>query len=122
MLVVHQLNIKIQKLGGMLPMKKYINIVPALGLIVLLMAMPFFYTAIFLGSFILDVTPTVHPQPGHEDHNATKVWEGMSKEEYQKIKYVEEHKYKYENEKPAFNPDEPSSFNLFEVETENDEY
>lgn len=47
MLVVHQLNIKIQKLGGMSPMKKYINIVGALGLIVLIMAMPFFYTTIF---------------------------------------------------------------------------
>ncbi|MFK9119095.1 hypothetical protein ACJEBK_19735 [Peribacillus frigoritolerans] len=103
-------------------MKKYINIVPALGLIVLLMAMPLFYGAIFLGSFILDVTPTIHPQPGHKDHNAGKIWEGMPKEEYQKIKYVEEHKYKYENEEPAFNPDEPSNFNLFEGETENEEY
>ncbi|MGE7903434.1 hypothetical protein ACQKNS_03420 [Peribacillus sp. NPDC094092] len=102
-------------------MKKYINIVGALGLIALLMAMPLFYTAIFMGSFILDPTPTIHPQPGHEDHSP-KIWEGMSKEEYQKIKYVEEHKYKYENEEPAFNPDESSSFNLFEVETENEEY
>lgn len=47
MLVVHQLNIKIQKLGGMSPMKKYINIVGAFGLIVLLMAMPFLYTVIY---------------------------------------------------------------------------
>ncbi|NCT36159.1 hypothetical protein GTW56_06655 [Bacillus sp. EB93] len=122
MLVVHQLNMKIQKLGGMSPMKKYINIVGALGLIVLIMAMPFFYTTIFLGSFILDPTPHTNPQPGHEDHNATKIWEGMSKEEYQIIKYVEEHKYKYENEEPAFNPDESSSFNLVAVENKNDKY
>ncbi|MFY0800928.1 hypothetical protein [Peribacillus frigoritolerans] len=122
MLVVHQLNIKIQKLGGMSPMKKYINIVPVLGLIVLLMAMPFFYTVIFLGSFFLDPTPHVNPQPGHEDHNATKIWEGMSKDEYQKIKYVEEQKNKYENEEPAFNSDESSSFNLFEVENKYNEH
>ncbi|MDM5359699.1 hypothetical protein [Peribacillus sp. ACCC06369] len=73
-------------------MKKYINIVPVLGLIVLLMAMPLFYGAIFLGSFILDVTPTVHPQPGHEDHGPN-IWNGMPKAEYEKIKYLEEHKY-----------------------------
>jgi hypothetical protein len=103
-------------------MKKYINIVGALGLIVLIMAMPLFYGATFLGSFILDVTPHTNPQPGHVDHTKSKIWEGMSKEEYQKIKYVEEQKYKYENEEPAFNPDESSSFNLFEVETENVEY
>ncbi|MDP9742831.1 UNVERIFIED_ORG: hypothetical protein QFZ59_004661 [Bacillus sp. B2I3] len=122
MLVVHQLNIKIQKLGGMSPMKKYINIVPVLGLIVLLMAMPFFYTVIFLGSFFLDPTPVTNIDSHKVDHSATKVWEGMSKEEYQKIKYVEEHKYKYENEEPTFDPNEPSNFNLFEVETENEEY
>jgi hypothetical protein len=104
------------------PMKKSINITQALGLIVLIMAMPFFYGAIFLGSFILDPTPHINPQPGHEDHNASKIWEGMSKEEYQKIKYVEEQKNKYENEEPAFNPDESSSLNLFEVENKNDEY
>ncbi|WHX62781.1 hypothetical protein [Peribacillus frigoritolerans] len=103
-------------------MKKYINIVPALGLIVVIMAMPLFYTAIFMGSFFLDTTPHINPGAGHVDHNANKVWEGMSKKEYQKIKYVEEHKYKYENEEPAFNPDESSSFNLFEVETEKEEY
>ncbi|MED3831922.1 hypothetical protein [Peribacillus frigoritolerans] len=102
-------------------MKKYINIVPVLGLIVLLMAMPLFYGVIFLSSF-LDFTPTIHPQPGHKDHNAGKIWNGMSKEEYQKIKYVEEQKYKYENEEPAFDPNEPSRFNLFEGGNENDEY
>ncbi|MBR8645034.1 hypothetical protein KEH51_14425 [[Brevibacterium] frigoritolerans] len=85
MLVVHQLNIKIQKLGGMFPMEKYINIVGALGLIVLIIAMPFFYTTIFLGSFILDPTPHTNPQPGHEDHNATKIWEGMSKRNIRKL-------------------------------------
>ncbi|WP_412762406.1 hypothetical protein [Peribacillus simplex] len=46
----------------------------------------------------------------------------MSKKEYQKIKYAEEHKYKYENEEPAFDPNEPSTFNLFEGGNENDEY
>ncbi|MGG0789276.1 hypothetical protein ABE132_11195 [Peribacillus simplex] len=103
-------------------MKKYINIVPALGLIVLLMAMPFFYTVIFLGSFFLDPTPVTNVDSHKVDHTKSKIWEGMSKEEYQKIKYVDEHKYKYENEEPAFNPDESSSFNLFEVENKNDEY
>ncbi|MGJ3195071.1 hypothetical protein [Peribacillus frigoritolerans] len=103
-------------------MKKYINIVGALGLIVLIMAMPFFYGAIFLGSFIWDPTPHINPGAGHVDHNANKIWEGMSKDEYEKIKYVEQQKNKYENEEPAFNPDESSSFNLFEVENKNDEY
>jgi hypothetical protein len=79
----------------MLPMKKFINTVGALGLITLLMVMPFLYTVIFLGSFILDVTPTVHPKPGHEDHSV-KTWEGMPKAEYEKIKLAEEQKYEYE--------------------------
>ncbi|MEV5037058.1 hypothetical protein MRBLBA21_001902 [Peribacillus frigoritolerans] len=92
MLVVHQLNIKIQKLVGMSPMKKYINIVGALGLIVLIMAMPLFYGAIFLGSFIWDPTPHINPGTGHVDHNANKIWEGMSKDEYQRIKQAEEEK------------------------------
>ncbi|MFD6211195.1 hypothetical protein [Peribacillus sp. NPDC060253] len=70
-------------------MKKYINIVGALGLIVLIIAMPLFYGVIFLGSFILDTTPTIHPQPGHEDHGP-KIWEGMPKDEYQKIMKVVE--------------------------------
>ncbi|MGW6301756.1 hypothetical protein [Peribacillus butanolivorans] len=103
-------------------MKKYINITQALGLIVFIMAMPFFYTAIFFGSFFLDTTPHTNPSPGHVDHTKSKIWEGMSKDEYQKIKYVEQQKNKYENEEPAFNPDEPSNFNLFEVENKKHEY
>ncbi|MEJ9232233.1 hypothetical protein LAV79_22810 [Peribacillus butanolivorans] len=122
MLVVHQLNIKIQKLGGMPSMKEYINISKELGLILMIVAMPFFYIAIFFGSFFLNTTPVTNIDSHKVDHSATKVWEGMSKEEYQKIKYVEEHKYKYENEEPEFNPDESSSFNLFEGGNENDEY
>ncbi|MFD6442391.1 hypothetical protein ACFWDG_21990 [Peribacillus sp. NPDC060186] len=106
-------------------MKKYINIVPALGLIVLIMAMPLFYGAIFFGSFFLDTTPHTNPQPGHEDHNATKIWEGMSKDEYQRIKQAEEEKksnYVDYKDEPTFDPNEPSNFNLFEVENKNDEY
>ncbi|MFE4430623.1 hypothetical protein ACFRH9_27095 [Peribacillus butanolivorans] len=103
-------------------MKEYKHIAKELGLIVLIVVMPFFFIAIFFSSFFLDTTPHTNPQPGHEDHNATKIWEGMSKDEYQKIKYVEEHKYKYENEEPAFNPDESSSFNLFEDGNEKDEF
>jgi hypothetical protein len=45
---------QLHNIGGLLPMKKYINITQALGLIVLIMAMPFFYTAIFFGSFFLE--------------------------------------------------------------------
>lgn len=63
-----------------------------IGYIVGIMAMLFSYTAIFFGSFFLDVTPTVHPQPGHEDHGPV-IWNGMPKAEYEKIKYLEEHKY-----------------------------
>ncbi|MFJ5751666.1 hypothetical protein ACIP97_24335 [Peribacillus frigoritolerans] len=73
-------------------MEKLLNIVGALGLIVLLMAMPFFYTTIFLSSFFLDPTPAVHPKPGHEDHGPN-IWNGMPKDEYEKIKLAEEEKY-----------------------------
>lgn len=73
------------------PMEKLLDIIGALGLIVMLMAMPLFYGAIFFSSF-LDFTPTIHPQPGHADHGP-KIWNGMPKAEYEKIKYLEEHKY-----------------------------
>ncbi|WP_440971084.1 hypothetical protein ACSS6N_12140 [Peribacillus frigoritolerans] len=71
-------------------MKKYINIVGAFGLIVLLMAMPFFYGAIFLGSAFLDATSHVNPKSSKVEHNPSPKWEGMPKEEYQKIMKVVE--------------------------------
>ncbi|WP_404664670.1 hypothetical protein [Peribacillus frigoritolerans] len=74
-------------------MEKFLNIIGALGLIVLLMAMPLFYTVIFMGSFFLDVTPVANVDFDEVDHGATKIWEGMPKDEYEKIMYLEEHKY-----------------------------
>ncbi|MEF2093071.1 hypothetical protein V3595_00110 [Bacillus sp. CFBP9009] len=40
-----------------------------------IVGMFFMYVFIFLGSFILDTTPHTNPHPGHEDHNATKIWD-----------------------------------------------
>ncbi|MGG0287185.1 hypothetical protein ABEY41_19100 [Peribacillus butanolivorans] len=125
MLVVHQLNIKIQKIGGMPSMKEYKHIAKELGLIVLIVVMPFFFIAIFFSSFFLDTTPVTNTDSHKVDHTKSKIWEGMSKNEYQRIKDAEEEKKSnyvdYEDE-PTFDPNETSSFNLYEVENKNDEY
>ncbi|MFF2591065.1 hypothetical protein ACFVSS_25155 [Peribacillus butanolivorans] len=106
-------------------MNKYIKLIQALGLIVIFVGMPLFYISIFFNSFFLDTTPVTNIDSHKVDHSATKIWEGMSKEEYQRIKQAEEEKKSnyvdYEAE-PTFDPNEPSNFNLFEGGNESDEY
>ncbi|MGG3911257.1 hypothetical protein [Peribacillus simplex] len=105
-------------------MEKLLNSFIVIGYILTIMLMPIFFGVILFSSF-LDFTPTIHPQPGHEDHNTTKIWEGMSKEDYQRIQATEEEKksnYVDYKDEPTFDPNEPSNFNLYEVENNNDEY
>jgi hypothetical protein len=75
----------------MSPMEKLLSKFMLVGYILTIMLMPIFYGIIFFSSF-LDFTPAVHPKPGHEDHGPN-IWNGMPKAEYEKIKYLEEHKY-----------------------------
>ncbi|PHD71675.1 hypothetical protein COF64_22745 [Bacillus sp. AFS043905] len=103
-------------------MKKYINIAPVLGFILTVMAMIFGYGVMFLSSAFLDATPHTNPKSTEVDHSV-KIWEGMSKNEYQRIKQAEEEKKSnYVDYEPTFDPNEPSSFNLYEDENKNDEY
>ncbi|KQU22160.1 hypothetical protein ASG65_20810 [Bacillus sp. Leaf13] len=103
-------------------MEKLLNSFIVAGYIFTVMTMIIGYGVIFMSSFFLDATPVVNIDSHKVDHTKSKIWEGMPKDEYQKIKYVEEQKYKYENDEPAFDPNAPSSFNLFEGGNENVEY
>ncbi|MFE0506884.1 hypothetical protein [Peribacillus butanolivorans] len=48
----------------------------------------------------MDTPLHTNPKSTEVDHGASKVWEGMPKDEYQKIKIAEEQKYNYEWYKP----------------------
>ncbi|WP_230157409.1 hypothetical protein [Peribacillus sp. Bi96] len=106
-------------------MKKYINKIRIVGFILSIMLMVFSYGVMFFCSAFLDATPHTNPKSTEVDHGRSKIWEGMSKEEYQHIKQAEEMKksnYVDYKDEPTFDPDEPSEFNLFEGGNENDEY
>ncbi|MFE4349909.1 hypothetical protein [Peribacillus butanolivorans] len=70
------------------------------GYIFSVMTMIFGYGVMFLSSAFLDTTPHTNAKSTEVDHGASKVWEGMPKDEYQKIKIAEEQKYDYEWYKP----------------------
>ncbi|MEJ9230763.1 hypothetical protein LAV79_14980 [Peribacillus butanolivorans] len=59
-----------------------------------------------MSSAFLDATPHTNPKSTEVDYGATKVWNGMPKEEYQKVNVAEEQKYYYEWYKPIEDEDE----------------
>ncbi|MFF2589460.1 hypothetical protein ACFVSS_16490 [Peribacillus butanolivorans] len=71
----------------MLPIKNFLILAVYIFTV---MTMIFGYGVMFLSSAFLDTTPHTNAKSTEVDHGASKVWEGMPKDEYQKIKIAEE--------------------------------